>query len=205
MNRTLPEWTEIVALDTAAPWAEPVLHTAEDLLALADDSWRYELVQGQLVRMPPTNLEHSDIAGNLFLALRSFVDARGLGRVTMPETGFVISDATEPDTVLAPDLAFIRAGRIPESGAETSRAFPRLAPDLVIEIASPSQHRPEMAAKARLWLSAGTHCAWVIWPVSREVDVWVPGKMERATLTDEDILRGDEILPGFELPIRGIW
>src|SRR5947209_7577064 len=130
--------------DALAPWAEPVLHTAHDLLALANEEWRYELVQGRLVRMPPTNLEHSDLCGILYLALRAHVDLYGLGRVTMPETGFIVSDPAAPDTVLAPDLAFVRAGRLPEAGSGEARAFPRLTPDLVVEVASPSQHRPEM-------------------------------------------------------------
>jgi Uma2 family endonuclease len=155
--------------------------------------------------MPPTNLEHSDICGVLYLALRNHVDARHLGRIVMPETGFIISAPGQPDTVLAPDLAFVRAGRLPSPGADVTRGFPRLAPDLVVEIASPSQHRPEMAAKAEIWLSAGVSMGWVVWPEVREVDVWVGGAPSSHTLTGEDTLDGGEVLPGFTLPIARLW
>jgi Uma2 family endonuclease len=193
-----------MALEVVAPWAEPVLQSADDLLSLSDDSWRYELVQGRLVRMPPTNLEHSDICGALYLALRSYVDQHGLGRVTMPETGFIVSGPDDPDTVLAPDLAFVRTGRL-SNGGESARRFPRLAPDLVVEVASPSQHRPELSSKAQLWLRAGTRLVWVVWPPAQEVDVWEQGGAEVTTLAMGETLDGADVLPGFLLPLEGIW
>jgi Uma2 family endonuclease len=194
-----------MALDALAPWAEPVLYTAEDLQSFADGEWRYELVQGRVVRMPPTNLEHSDICGILYLALRAHVDERRLGRVVMPETGFIVSDPGEPDTVLAPDLAFVREGRLPGQGSDTARVFPRLAPDLVVEVASPSQHRPEMAAKAQLWLSAGARVVWVVWPDVREIDVWLGGESAPSTLAGDDLLDGRDVLPGFALSVARLW
>lgn len=191
-----------MALDALAPWAEPVLYTAEDLLSFAGSEWRYELVQGRVVRMPPTNLERSDICGALYLALRAHVDARQLGRVVMPQTGFIVSAPGKPDTVLAPDLAYVRPGRLP--GADVTRTFPRLTPDLV-EVASPSQHRPEMATKAKLWLSAGVNAVWVVWPEVREVDVWISGVPAPETLASDGSLDGGEVLPGFALPIARLW
>jgi Uma2 family endonuclease len=190
-----------MALDALAPWAEPALLTANDLTARADDSWRYELVEGRLVRMPPSGYEHSHVAGRLFMALRSFVDAHELGTVTLPETGFLLSRGGEPDTVLAPDLAFIAAARAPVPGSQEWKGFPRLAPDLVVEIASPSQARPQLAAKARWWLRAGVTLVWVVWPVSHQVDVWqsredTPG----ITLEETDQLDGGQVLPGFTYP-----
>lgn len=181
------------------------LMTADDLLMLPDDGWRYELVEGRLVRMPPTNLEHSDICGNLYMALRRFVDQRRLGRVTMPETGFTISPPGQPDTVQAPDLAFIQSERLAHLGGRGARTFPRLAPDLVVEIASPSQHRPEMAEKSRLWLSAGVRLVWVVWPARQEVDVWVPESADPRTLGADGVLRGEDVLPGLEIPVSALW
>ncbi len=138
-------------------WNEPVAATegratAEDLMARTDDPWRYELVQGRLVRMPPTGYEHGTVALNLLRAIDRFVEANGLGSVSPPETGFLVSHPGEPHTVLAPDLAFVAAARTPVRGSPDWKGFPRLAPDLVVEIASPGQGRPELAAKARLWL-----------------------------------------------------
>ena len=189
--------------DASAPWAEPVAATeagatAEDLIARADDTWRYELVQGKLVRMPPTGYEHGHVALNLLRAVDGFVEANGLGSVSPPETGFLLSRPDEPDTVLAPDLAFVSAARTPVRGSPDWKGFPRLVPDLVVEIASPSQGQPELAAKARVWLSAGVRLVWIVWPVIRRVDVWQPGSDEPAyTLEETDQLEGGDVLPGF--------
>lgn len=150
--------------------------------------------------MPPTGLEHSEVGGALYVALRSFVQARRLGTVTMPETGFVISTFGEPETVLAPDLAFIDRSRAP---ASSFAGFPHLAPDLVVEIASPSQHRPELAAKARLWLTAGTRLVWVVWPRDRQVEVWEAGATEPLVVEIE--LEGSDVLPGFRYPLRELF
>jgi len=122
-------------MEALAPWAEPVLMTAEELLRMPEDEWCYELVEGRLVRMPPTGWKHGRIVTALFLAVGRYVEEQGLGEVLPAETGFWISPEGGPDTVLAPDLAFVCAGQQPDAGVE---GFPRLAPDLVAEVASPS-------------------------------------------------------------------
>jgi len=197
--------------DASAPWAEPVAATetgatAEDLIARAGDTWRYELVQGKLVRMPPTGYEHGNVALNLLRAVDGFVEANGLGRVSPPETGFLVSRPGEPDTVLAPDLAFVSAARTPVRGSLDWKGFPRLAPDLVVEIASPSQGQPELAAKARVWLKAGVRLVWIVWPVIHRVDVWQPGVDEPTdTLEDTDQLEGGDVLPGFTCAVARLF
>src|SRR5579864_8519757 len=105
-------------METLAPWAEPVLMTAEELLRLPDDEWRYELVEGRLVRMSPTGGRHGRIVMALLRAVDRFVEEQRLGEVIPPETGFCISPEGGPDTVLAPDLAFVRAGREPDPETE---------------------------------------------------------------------------------------
>jgi Uma2 family endonuclease len=194
-----------VLTDRTAPWAEPVLLTADDLIARTDDAWRYELVEGRLVRMPPSGFQHSSVAGDLYIALRAFVDAHQLGSVTLPETGFLLSAPGEPDTVLAPDLAFITGGRSPSPGSRDWVGFPRLAPDLAVEIASPSQHRPELAAKARLWLERDTRLVWVLWPSTRQVDVWRRSTTDPTTLDETENLEGEDVLPGFTFPIARLF
>jgi Uma2 family endonuclease len=180
--------------------------TADDLMALPEDEWRYELVHGRLVRMSPTGFGHTEVANRLHFALYGFVKDRGLGTVTMPDTGFLVSAPGEPDTVLAPDMAFVPADRVPTQDSPDWMKFLRPAPDLVVEIASPSQYRPEMAAKVRLWLDAGARIVWVIWPASRQVDVWHadPGSQVR-TLQGSDVLDGEDVLPGFTFPVAGLW
>src|SRR5947209_7787565 len=120
--------------------------TASELLRLPEDSWRYELVDGRLVRMSPTGGRDGRVAADLLLAVGPFIREHGLGVVFAAETGFWISAPGEPDTVLAPDLAFVRSGREPRPVPE---GYPLLVPDLVAEMASPSQGRAELGAKAR--------------------------------------------------------
>ncbi|HEY8743938.1 MAG TPA: Uma2 family endonuclease, partial [Chloroflexota bacterium] len=164
-------------LNVLAPWAEPVpgqrgLLTADELAHLPDGPWNYELVEGRLVRMPLAGTDHGGIAADLLLELGIFVRANARGRVFTAETGFMLSEPGQPDTVLGADAAFVRADRLPHRSKEDRHGFWRLAPDLVAEVASPDQFRPEMAAKARAWLAAGVHLVWVVWPCREQVDVW---------------------------------
>jgi Uma2 family endonuclease len=88
--------------------------------------------------------------------------------------------------------------------AETG--FSRAVPEFVVEVASPSQHRPELAAKARRWLQAGVNLVWIVWPVEHEVDVWVASSAGAPrTLGMDDELDGGDTLPGFEAPISALW
>jgi Uma2 family endonuclease len=199
-----------MAQRTLAPWAELVPGrgptTAEELARLPDDGWVYELVEGRLVRMPPAGFDHGDIEFGLGGALRAFVEAAKLGRVVGGEAGFRLSRPGEPDTVLGADVAFVRAERLPPRGSDERRGFPRLAPDLVVEVASPDQHRAEMAAKARTWLAAGVRLLWVVWPASRQVDLWRPGgEAPTATLGPGDSLDGLEVVPGFRYPLAQLF
>jgi Uma2 family endonuclease len=126
--------------------------TAEELLLRPDDYWRYELVDGRPVCMSATDSRRGRIVMALLRVVDRHVDKRHLGAVLPPETGFWICAPGEPDTFLAPDLAFVRTERAPD--VETER-FPRLAPDLVVEVASPSQRQRELTVKAERWLGAG--------------------------------------------------
>lgn len=195
-----------------APWAEPVPDapyplSALDVLAQRDDGWRYELVEGRLARMTPTGLEHSDVVGSFYRALYAFVSSRQLGTVTLPETGYVISQPGTSDTLLAPDLAFVAAGRLPPRGARERKRFLAVAPDLVVEVVSPHQFHPEMGEKARLWLDAGVRLLWMVWPDAQEIDVWRPFQPNTAiqTLQQTDTLDGLDVLPGFTHPVSDVF
>ena len=190
-----------LSMEALAPWAEPVLMTAEELLRLPEDGWCYELVEGRLVRMSPTGAEHGRIVIALLLAVDRFVEERHLGEIFPAETGFWISPGGEPDTVLAPDLAFVRAGREPDAGM---KSFPRLAPDLVAEVISPSQGRSDMGAKAQLWLEAGVRLVWIVVPEARVVEVWRDLQLMRILTAQED-LSGEDVLPGFVLPVASLF
>jgi Uma2 family endonuclease len=109
--------------DTLAPWAEIVPDTGpmttEDLLALPDDGWQYELVGGRLVRMPPSGLDASMLALRLGGALIAYVEAHNLGRATGADGGYEIARTGGKATTLAPDAAFIGAERLPRTSPST--------------------------------------------------------------------------------------
>jgi Uma2 family endonuclease len=190
-----------MVMDTAAPWAETAPITSEILQLMPDDGWRYELVQGRLVRMPPTGYEHGRISAILTGRLRQFVEQQPLGDVLSAETGFILSRKGEADTVLAPDAAFVSSGRVPSGDVA---GFARLAPDLAVEVASPGQTRPQMEAKVRLYLAAGVRLVWIIWPETRTVEVWRPAGTG-TTLSEGGSLDGADVLPGLTIPLADIF
>jgi Uma2 family endonuclease len=195
-----------MASDTVAPWAEPVLYTADDLAGMPDDAWHYELVRGRLVRMPPTGWEHGSLESRLDRILAAFVDEHRLGTVVVGEAGFLLSRPGEEETVLGADVAYVAAGRTPDAASHGASAFPRLAPDLVVEIASPSQSRRDLEAKVRIWLDAGVRLAWVVWPAERSIDVWrADAARPHEYLGAAATLTGEDVLPGFQYQVADLF
>ncbi len=180
--------------------------TVDDLEQLPPDGWQYELVEGVLVRMPPSGFEASTIALILGSALLSFVQTSGLGRVTGEQGGYILDPIHPHDTEVAPDVGFVQASRVPPRASPAyAKAFLG-APDLAVEVASPTQYHPAMDAKARLYLGAGTRLVWVIWPRYQQVDVWHPGATARTkTLGIDDTLDGEDVVPGFTLPVATLF
>lgn len=174
--------------------------TAEELLNMPDDGYRYELVKGQLRRMSPGGSEHGAVVINLTLPLAQHVKANSQGVVFGAETGFLL--ATNPDTVRAPDIAFVRRERIPATGLP-EKFWPG-PPDLAVEVLSPGDTVFEVDQKVEDWLSAGTGAVWVVNPKRRTVAVHRQNEPAR-TLTENDILDGGTILPGFSCSVAGIF
>jgi Uma2 family endonuclease len=177
--------------------------TAADLAALPDDPTnRYELVEGRLVKMSPTYGIHGRRTSDLHFALELYVREHQLGVLTAVETGFDLTRSGERrQTVLAPDIAFIRAEHAPLVEVED---FPQVAPDPAVEVASPSDSRRRLGEKARRWLDRGVRQVWVVWPRRREIDIWAPGAAGPRTLTAEDMLDGGAVLPGFCIPVAQV-
>jgi len=169
--------------------------TADELAAMPTHE-RYELVLGRLVPVAPASTDHGELGANLTRLVLNYVYDNTLGRAYIAETGF---DITRPgdvgQTVLGADLAFMRAGRVPPRGRKP--AFKKITPDLVYEIASGGQTRDEMADKARLWTSRGVRLCWMQWPTRRTIDVWHPSDEAPQTLSQDDELDGEDVLPGF--------
>lgn len=178
---------------------EPRLYTADDLLAMGPDA-RFELVEGNLIPMPPTSDDHGWSTNDIAFEITAFVRANALGRCWAAETGFVL--ARDPDTVLAPDFSFIAKARLIYQ--RTGRGFVPIAPDLVVETRSPSDRLTALEAKMRQWLSFGVRLALLLDPARRSITVYAPDA-EPVPLTVEGTLTGGDTLPGFALPLRRLF
>lgn len=175
------------------------LMTAQDLERMPDDENRYELVQGELIRMRPTGFEHAEITFLIGTELNNFVRPRKLGAVG-GEGGFILN--RDPDTVRAPDVFFLRAERVPTGDAY--QRFAGFAPDLAIEVRSPTDSMSDLLAKADEYLAAGTSLVWLFDPRTKSVVVKSKAGMT-ATLGIDDELDGGDVLPGFRLSLRTIF
>ena len=172
------------------------LMTSDELLALPDDSRRHELVAGCAMSEPPASFRHGDIAAEVFTRLSEFVKRGNLGRVVSTETGFLL--ARDPDTVRAPDVAFVSRSRIVSAGA--FRGFFPGPPDLAVEVLSPSERPADVHAKIGDYLAAGSRLVWVIDPSRRQVRVH--RSLLRPLILDEmAMLEGDNVVPGFSVRV----
>ena len=193
-----------------APWGEVVPNvppmTTDELHGIPDDGWTYELINGVLVRMPLSSFGASNVGMRLATRLSAHVEDRGLGAVTGEQGGYRLDPAHPIETEVAPDVAFVRADRLPSPTSPDYYArAPQLAPDLAVEVASENQFAPGMEAKARTYLRFGTRLVWVIWPRYKRVDVWHPGDEAPASLGVEDALDGEDVVPGFTYPIARLF
>ena len=179
---------------------QTALVTADELFVMAGDE-RYELVDGVLMPMsPPPGFEHGLAAGAMAAIVGAFVRSEKLGWITGAETGFRLRRS--PDTVRAPDFAFVARGRIPP---EMDRVrYLDLAPDLVVEVVSPSDGAADVNAKVLLYLDTGVRLVWVVYPGSRTVEVHRPDHASYL-LRSEDQLSGEDVLPGFTTPVRELF
>src|ERR1051325_532291 len=176
------------------------LMTADELLALPRGEFRYELVNGELRKMSPAGHNQGRITIRLTLPLALYVQKRQLGEVYAAETGFRIS--SNPDTVLAPDIAFVRQARVDAVGK--AKGYWPGAPDLAVEVLSPSDTIGEVEAKVSEWLAAGTIEVWVVSPNLRTVTVYRSSN-DVSTLTETDLLEGGDVLPGFGIRVEEIF
>jgi Uma2 family endonuclease len=189
-----------------APWAEVVPGvgpvTVDYLLTLPDDGYKYEVVEGTLVRMAGSGAEESTIAVELTVALHNYVRPRRLGLVTGADGVYKFPSA---ETGLVPDVAYFRAERRAQI-ANWRRPVP-FAPDIAVEVASPDQRPDQLAAKARLYLSNGTRLVWVVWPASQHVDVWRADHPSGpvATHNTGERLDCEDVVPGFAYLVAAVF
>ncbi len=172
------------------------LMTAEEFLMMPHNGFRYDLVNGEPLKMSPAGGEHGLRIGRLSGALAHYVYENDLGEVFGAETGFKLF--SNPDTVRAPDIAFVSKERIPEG--DFSEKFWELAPDLAVEVVSPSESYDEVSEKIDDYLEAGVKAVWIVRSRKKTVSVYRAGQPTK-TLTVNDKLDGEDVVTGFMYPI----
>jgi Uma2 family endonuclease len=176
------------------------LFTADDLLKEPRDGYRYELTKGKLIREPPAGNIHGKRTMRLGWRLARHVEANDLGVVFAAETGFRL--ASDPDTVRAPDIAFVSKARVEQVG-EFEGFWPG-APDLAIELISPGDLYTSVDDKIEEYLSAGTRAVWVVDPRRQTVTVY--RSLSNITiLTEAGTLKGGDIIPEFSCRVAEIF
>ena len=175
------------------------LWTAEMLEQLPDDSFRYELDDGELIKMSPGNLTHAQVGAKIISRLGPFVEENDLGAVLALDPGFVLS--RDPDTLRAPDVAFVlkkRLAGLPRTG------FPEIAPDLAIEVISPSETPRHIERKIQQYLDAGTTAVWLFYPYENRAVIRLRSGETRVVSGNETI-EEPGLLPGFSLRLSEIF
>lgn len=167
------------------------LMTAEELERTHVPGKSTELVRGRLIVHEPPGEYHGHVAAKLLFLLGQHVYGRKLGWLFAQDTGFKIE--ADPDTVRAPDVAFVSKERRPEI---QRRGYSPFAPDLAAEVLSPNDRPGEVLSKVGDWLDAGVHLVWVIDPIIRQARVYRADGTQ-SIVGESDALDGENVLPGF--------
>lgn len=175
--------------------------TANDLYNMPDHGGRNELVKGEILPMSPASTKHGQITFRLAFKVGLFANEHSLGEVYAAETGFTLSK--NPDTVRAPDVAFIARDRIPGKGIPDT-GFWEIAPDLIAEIVSPNDRMSDVQDKITDYLNAGVRLIWLVDPKTRTVTVY-QSRQQVEILIEGDELTGKDVLPGFQLALTELF
>ena len=169
--------------------------TADELLMMPKvDGRRFELIRGVLVEKKPSGKAQGLVSSRIDRIVGNYAEDNDFGVTLSNDTGHRLD--RDPDTVRAPDVAWFAPGRLPEDVV----GFPELAPELAIEVKSPGNSWPEITAKAYMWLSYGSQQVWVADPPTTTITVYRLN-IPPATLGEDDILDGGDLLPGFSTSV----
>jgi Uma2 family endonuclease len=175
------------------------LMTQQELLELPQDGMRHELIKGELTTMTPAGSEYGESAAWICRILGTHIVNNGLGRSFGTETGFIIE--RDPDTVRAPDFAFISKSR---NKSRTPKGFFAGAPDLAVEVLSPHDRAVEMEDKIQQWLDAGCVCVWIVNPTRRTITIHKRNSQPQVLSAADEINPGD-VLPGFSAKVQDLF
>lgn len=180
--------------------AQKTLVTADELLRISAQGQRCELIEGEIVEMAPSGAIHGRVANRIAYLLTAYVESRDLGTVFAAETGFLIRQ--NPDTVRAPDVAFVAKQHLPAEAI--GAGYFEGAPDIAVEVISPSDFASQVQAKTQAWLEAGARLVWVVYPESRTVIVYRSPR-NVTVLSGPDVLDGKPVFDDFGIPLEDIF
>ena len=181
--------------------ATKVRLTAQDLWCLGEGDVRRELVDGEVIEMAPVGGKHGQIVSRVDRLLRAHVERHGGGEVVVGDVGFVLALPTDPERVRAPDVAFISTQRLPEG--KLPDTFVPGAPDLAVEVLSPSDNPVDAQQKVRDYLDAGSRLVWVFAPKAKTVTVYRADGSARL-LREREMLEGEDVLPGLAISLADV-
>ena len=167
--------------------------TLEDFIK--SDLEGYEYAKGKLIPMAPPTMEHGEISMNLSFLLGLHVRENQLGRVYPADTDFKLGER-----LVKPDIAFVSTARLPENRRQVSP----VAPDLAVEVVSPTDIQYRVIEKAFAYLDAGTRLVWVIEPIGQTVTAY-RSKIDIKVLTSEDTLTGEDVVEGFSCQVAQLF
>jgi Uma2 family endonuclease len=178
----------------------PRLMTIEEVEAMGPDAERYELIRGILREVEGMSEKHGMFAGRFTWFIAGFVYDRDLGEVFSSDTRYAFPG--NPPSWAAPDVSFIAAERLPLT--DLKEGYSRRIPNLVVEVKSPSNTEAEILEKISVYLAAGVTLVWLVRPEEQTVTVFRQDRPE-IILGRDDVLDGEEVLPGFRLPLRDLF
>lgn len=180
--------------------ATTIQHMTIDEFAAIDEPGRFDLIRGEVYCMAPAGGEHGAINSKVNRRIGNFVEEHSLGETYTPDTGFILS--RNPDTVLCPDFAYVRAENV--LPREEQRGFLEIAPDLAIEVLSPSDTLSSATQKIMEYLDAGVRLVWLVDPADHTVTVYTPDRRARV-YREDDTIDGGDVLPGFSIAVADIF
>jgi Uma2 family endonuclease len=174
------------------------IYTADEVWQFALQDQHFELIDGELFPMAPSNLRHGRIAGRIAIKIGAYALERQLGEVYVAEPGFLLPNGS----ILVPDVAFVATAHLPPEN--DTPGFDQAIPDLAVEVVSDSNTKVEMHQKVQLFFGNGSRQVWVVYPRSKTVYVYsAPDKV--LILQGDSVIDVGDVLPGFTLPLREIF
>ncbi len=172
--------------------------TSEDLWRISPTDHLIELINGEIVEMPPAGCRHGELIIKLGRRLLEQAERSGIGKVVGGETGFVLNLPYDHERVRGADVAFISNDRLP--GGKLPEKFLRGAPDLAVEILSPSDSADDIQQKVQDYIKGGARIVWVISPQAKCATVYRPDGSARLVRENESLC-GEDVLPGLSIAL----